>query len=120
MAQSHSKHSNDNYITSNFFSFKRVICSSIIKVYLFLKKAISIDPKWSKAYLWKGKALFHLQQLEEAKATFLQGLELDPDNQLLIKNVEECNLLLRQSGKFRNLKGINKFRITFLCCSLRS
>lgn len=107
------KHSKATTALFRIFSlWKHFTCSFRTNSFHFFEKAISFDPKWSKAYLWKGKALFHLQRLEEAKTAFLQGLELDPDNQLLIKSVEECNLALRQSGKSRTLKGINQFRIT--------
>jgi hypothetical protein len=40
-----------------------------------------------------------------AKEAFLQGLELDPENQFLIKGVEECNLALKRDGKGRTLQG---------------
>merc|ERR1712025_1350907 len=53
------------------------------------KKCIKIKPDWPKGYSRKGLALYHLKELEEAKATYEDGLKLDPTNSTLLAGLKQ-------------------------------
>ncbi|CAM6114139.1 unnamed protein product [Calypogeia fissa] len=47
------------------------------------EKLLKLRPDWPKAFLRKGTALLLLEQYEQAKDTFLDGLQLDPASKAL-------------------------------------
>lgn len=46
-------------------------------------KTVELKPDWPKGYSRKGAALTYLGRLREARSTYQQGLEIDPNNQQL-------------------------------------
>eukprot|EP00930_Biecheleria_cincta_P103680 TRINITY_DN95723_c0_g1_i1.p1 TRINITY_DN95723_c0_g1~~TRINITY_DN95723_c0_g1_i1.p1 ORF type:complete len:348 (+),score=69.42 TRINITY_DN95723_c0_g1_i1:73-1044(+) len=47
--------------------------------------ALQLEPRWAKLYHRRGHALFHLGRLEEARAAFQKGLELEPEDLSLLE-----------------------------------
>jgi tetratricopeptide (TPR) repeat protein len=54
------------------------------------EKCIELRPEWWKGYSRKGAAEHALQRYDAARATYNQGLKLDPDNQSLLEAAEEA------------------------------
>lgn len=55
---------------------------------------VALDPSWAKGYFRKGSALKQLDRLDEARAVFLQGQALQPDNTDIEKALKEVDELL--------------------------
>lgn len=47
------------------------------------EKCISLNQNFARGYQRKGTALFYLDKLEDAAATYKQGLQIDPNNAAL-------------------------------------
>lgn len=60
---------------------------------------ITLKPDWAKGYLRKGTAEIGLDLLEEAKASFTKGLELEPSNQQLKDGLNEVEQLTKNPFK---------------------
>ncbi|KAI9914985.1 hypothetical protein PsorP6_008607 [Peronosclerospora sorghi] len=54
------------------------------------EKCIEIKPDWWKGYSRKGAAEHALQRYDAARATYTEGLRLDPNNSSLLKASEEA------------------------------
>ncbi|KAF4321687.1 hypothetical protein BBO99_00001142 [Phytophthora kernoviae] len=54
------------------------------------EKCIELRPDWWKGYSRKGAAEHSLQRFDVARATYNEGLRLDPDNQSLLQAIEEA------------------------------
>ncbi|KAJ2451751.1 Small glutamine-rich tetratricopeptide repeat-containing protein 2 [Coemansia sp. RSA 2336] len=54
------------------------------------KKALEIDPKYSKGYSRLGLAHYSLGQYKEAAEAYEKGLELDPGNSVMTKSLESA------------------------------
>ena len=67
--------------------------ASYLKINEFIKaledaeKCIELKPDWSKGYQRKGNALHSMNQRAEALHTYKKGLELDPSNAPLMKEM---------------------------------
>ncbi|XP_024524849.1 LON peptidase N-terminal domain and RING finger protein 1-like isoform X1 [Selaginella moellendorffii] len=73
------------------------------------EKLMKLSRDWPKSYLRKGSALLLLEQYEEARATFLSGLKLDPKNVPLLMALsrlvcEEGTGTSAESGAPKRLK----------------
>lgn len=60
------------------------------------EKLLKLRPNWGKTYLRKGMALHGLGRLEEAKAAYSKGLELDPENKQLKNNFSSVDAALKR------------------------
>ena len=47
-----------------------------------------LQPNWAKGYLRRGSVFFRMGQLEKAEHVLKEGLELDPSNETLKKDLE--------------------------------
>lgn len=54
------------------------------------EKCIELKPEWWKGYSRKGAAEHALQRFDAARATYNQGLKLDPDNASLLEAAEDA------------------------------
>ncbi|KAF1323395.1 putative molecular chaperone, partial [Globisporangium splendens] len=54
------------------------------------EKCIELKPEWWKGYSRKGAAEHALQRFDAARATYNEGLKLDPDNASLLQAAEEA------------------------------
>ncbi|KAK3093252.1 hypothetical protein FSP39_013281, partial [Pinctada imbricata] len=63
------------------------------------EKTIEIKPDWGKGYSRKGTALSYLYRYQEAKETFEEGLQHDPDNQQLKEGLQEAKSHLTGPGE---------------------
>lgn len=51
-------------------------------------ECVRLQPSWAKGYLRRGSVFFRLNQLEKAEIVLKEGLELDPGNDSLKKELE--------------------------------
>ena len=53
-------------------------------------EVVRLNPEWAKGYSRKGAALHHSKRYDEAIAAYTMGLELDPDNEVMKKAMQEA------------------------------
>lgn len=58
-----------------------------------INKADQIKPDYPATFNLKGAILVRLKKLPEAEATFRKGLEIEPNNPLIVFNIGECAFL---------------------------
>jgi len=62
------------------------------------QRCVALKPDWSKGYGRLGSALLGLKKLPEAEKAYQQGLEIDPNNELLKKGLEDVYDQKRNEG----------------------
>ncbi|KAJ1985222.1 Hsp90 cochaperone [Dimargaris verticillata] len=70
------------------------------------EKTIELKQDWPKGYSRKGAALIGLRQFDEARDAFKQGLEIDPNNALLKKGLDDVERALLQRDHSDGIQGI--------------
>jgi thioredoxin len=66
-------------------------------------QAIKLKPKWSKGYLRQGNAFMGLSNFEKAVKSFQRGLQLDPENASIKKQLE----IAKSKNLVSNYKKVN-------------
>ena len=51
-------------------------------------ECVRLQPSWAKGYLRRGSVYFRMGQLEQAEIVLKEGLDLDPGNDALKKELE--------------------------------
>ena len=64
------------------------------------ESAVKADPKYVKGHWRKGQALLALKSYKDALKAFEDGLELEPGNKALKKEVDKCRVKLEQESMF--------------------
>lgn len=60
---------------------------------------VKMNPSWARGYQRKGTALFYLDKIDEAIATYKEGLTHDPENQQLKNDLKSAEQKLYQETK---------------------
>lgn len=81
----------------HFFAVLDIHQKNYQQAYDKTRRIRTLRPDWAKACNTHGSACYELGRIEEACAAFEKGLELEPDNNDLMKNLAS---LFYQEGKF--------------------
>ncbi len=109
---------------SSEFYFQKGLVEKKEKRYLvasgYFSKAIAFDPKFVNAYLENGFANNEMRKTDAAKADFTKVLELEPENEIAIKELTSIYFNYRQYQNALDLAQkcktcVNKDRIIALC-----
>jgi tetratricopeptide (TPR) repeat protein len=65
------------------------------------QKCVELKPDWAKGYSRLGGALFGQGKHQEAVGAYKKGLDVDPDNAMLKKGLEDAQQAMRGSGALR-------------------
>ena len=66
---------------------------------------IEANPNWAKGYLRKGQSLFFLKRFSEAESAYKNGLEIDPNNASIQKQLNELKPYLSGPGGSQPMGG---------------
>jgi len=55
-------------------------------------KCIHLNPNWARGYSRKGAACFFLKQYDEALNAYKQGLAIEPNNEILMKGMQDVKV----------------------------
>lgn len=67
-------------------------------------ECINLKPSWVKGYARKATALFFLKDYPAAKETYLAGLKLDANDQVLVKGLQQVELALKGGDQKKGKK----------------
>jgi len=73
------------------------------------EEAIKLKPKFGKAHLRKGSALFAQKKLVEAEIAFQQGLKVDKNNTNIQKQLDEVQKIIKTELNFVHVKSDSQF-----------
>lgn len=59
---------------------------------------VSLQPDWWKGYTRRGHAQFQLERYADSEASYLQALQLNPQEKAIIVGLEKARQMLRQGG----------------------
>eukprot|EP00823_Brevimastigomonas_motovehiculus_P004067 TRINITY_DN2606_c0_g1_i1.p1 TRINITY_DN2606_c0_g1~~TRINITY_DN2606_c0_g1_i1.p1 ORF type:complete len:599 (+),score=141.84 TRINITY_DN2606_c0_g1_i1:39-1799(+) len=80
--------------TDPVFYSNRSACYANLKKYdaalADAEKCISLKPDWAKGYSRKGVALYNAGRLKEAIESYEKGLTMDPKNEQMKKDLQQC------------------------------
>lgn len=62
------------------------------------QKCVELKPDWAKGYSRLGGALFGQGKHQEAVDAYKKGLEIDPDNAILKKGLDDAQQAMRGAG----------------------
>ncbi|KAJ5066190.1 hsp70-hsp90 organizing protein [Anaeramoeba ignava] len=67
------------------------------------EKCVSLSPNWAKGYGRKGSALFYLQKYPEAYSAYQAGLNIEPDNAILLDGRKQTEQVLMEQQQAQGL-----------------
>lgn len=69
---------------------------------------VDLKPDWTKGYLRRGLAEYHLNKLDQAEKTYKEGLKLEPNNQQLVEGLQKVQEAKSTKAAEGSTSGVDK------------
>jgi len=81
-----------------------------------VNKILSLDPTFWEGYMWRGEALYHLKQYENALLAFQESFQINSNNKLVEDRIKEIDGIIKDpnqniSSKKNNLRIIDVYNV---------